>query len=262
MAKLRMAWIGAFLLASCAVTSMNQTPPADLAPGGKLRIGIMYTNPVVAARDAKSGELSGVAVDLARELGRRSGLPFELVGYETLAYMLGDLNSGNWDIAFTGVDPDGSANLVFTQPYLDSEGTFLVPAKSPLFAIADVDRDGVRVAVSEKSTLDLHLTRTLKRAQLVRAPGSGGALALFAAGKADVLAGVRQQLLVVAAKHPGSRIMDGRFMVIAQGIALPKERAGAVSYLNAFVNDVKASGFVAQAIERNGVRGVAVSGSK
>lgn len=244
------ACLAILLLASCAGTSMNKTPPADLAPTGTLRIGIMYTNPVVAARDAKTGELSGVAVDLARDLGRRANLPVQLVGYETAARMLGDINSGKWDIAFTGVDAQGS-EIAFSKPYLDSDGTFLVAGASPLRVIADVDRAGVRVAVSEKSTLDLTLTRTLKHAQLGRAPGAGGALALFAAGKADVLAGVRQQLQRVAEKNPGARIMDGRFMVIAQGIALPKARAGAVSYLNAFVDDAKASGLVAQAIERH-----------
>ncbi len=240
-----------FLTSCTLVPSNNTSPPAELAPTGKLRAGIMYTNPVVAARDAKTGELSGVAVDMARELARRASLPLELIGYETAARMLGDQNADKWDVAFTGVDPDGDGTLAFSQPYLDSDGTFLVPDKSPLRAIAEVDREGVRVAVSEKSTLDLHLTRTLKRAQLVRAPGAGGALALFNAGKADVLAGVRQQLQSVKAKNPDARIMDGRFMVIAQGIALPKARAGAVAYLNVFVDDVKTSGLVAQAIERN-----------
>ena len=240
-------------LASCAnMPSKEAVPAADLAPTGVLRAAIMYTNPVVASRDAATGELRGVAVDLARELSRRSGLSLQLVGYETAARMLGDVDAGRWDIAFTGVDPDGAGALVFTQAYLESDGTFLVHADAPLRAIADVDRDGVRVAVSEKSTLDLTLTRILKRATLVRAPGAGGALGLFNAGKADVLAGVRQQLQSVAAKNPAVRIMDGRFMVIAQGIAMPRARAAAVPYLNDFIADARASGFVAQAIARNG----------
>lgn len=255
MIKLFAAYFTTLLVAACSMTSPgNTTPPAELAPGGTLRVGIMYTNPVVAARDAKSGELSGIAVDMARELGRRAGLPVALVGYETAARMLGDLNADKWDIAFTGVDPDGDGAIAFTQPYLDSDGTFLVLNASPLRAIADVDRESVRVAVSEKSTLDLHLTRTLKHAQLVRAPGAGGALNLFNAGRADVLAGVRQQLQSVQAKNPQARIMDGRFMVIAQGIALPQARAKAAGYLNAFIDDAKTSGVLAQAIERHAAR--------
>ena len=105
--------------------------------------------------------------------------------------------------------------------------------------------------MSEKSTLDLTLTRLLKRAQIVRAPGAGGALALFNAGKADVLAGVRQQLDSVAAKNPGARLLEGRFMVISQGIALQKSRAAALPYLNAFIDEARASGFVAEAIARH-----------
>jgi polar amino acid transport system substrate-binding protein len=240
------------LLAACAMISPDsRTPPAELAPRGTLRAGIMYTNPVVAARDAATGELRGIAVDLARELARKSGLPLQLVGYETAARMLGDLNADKWDIAFTGVDADGAGDIAFAQPYIDSDGTFLVNGSSPLSAIGDVDREGVRVAVSEKSTLDLTLTRLLKRAQIVRAPGAGGALGLFNAGKADVLAGVRQQLDSVAAKNPGARLLEGRFMVISQGIALQKSRAAALPYLNAFIDEAKVSGFVAAAIARH-----------
>jgi len=254
--KMVAAVFASLLLESCAIPPVNYAPPAELAPTGTLRAGIMYTNPVVAARDAATGELRGIAVDLARELARKSALPLELVAYETAARMLGDLNADKWDVAFTGVDPDGAGDIAFSQPYIDSDGTFLVNASSPLRVIADVDREGVRVAVSEKSTLDLTLTRMLRRAQIVRAPGAGGALALFSAGKADVLAGVRQQLDSVAAKNPGARLLDGRFMVISQGIAMQKARAAAVSYLDAFVDEAKASGFVAKAIERHNSRAV------
>ena len=142
MVKKIAACIAALFLAACAVISPdNRTPPAELAPGGTLRAGIMYTNPVVAARDAATGELRGIAVDLARELARKSGLPLELVGYETAARMLGDLNANKWDIAFTGVDADGEGDIAFAQPYIDSDGTFLVNAASTLRSIAYVDRE-------------------------------------------------------------------------------------------------------------------------
>jgi polar amino acid transport system substrate-binding protein len=246
-------------LASCTTTpAISPLALADLAPTGKLRVGIMYTNPVVSVRDPVSGNLSGIAVDLARELGRRVNVPVELVGYETTASMMGVLQTGAWDIAFSGYDPK-RAGTIFTAPYIESDGIYLVPAGSKLRTIADVDRDGVRVAVSAKSSLDLHLSRSLQHARLERVPGAEGAAELLIAGKADVLASVRQQIVRVAARLPGSRVLDGRFMVIGQALAIPTGRDAGAQYLRAFIEDVKASGLVAQLMEKHGISGAAVS---
>lgn len=232
---------------------------SDLLPTGKLRVGIMYTNPVVAAKDPGTGVLSGIAVDLARELARRVSAPIELVAYETTSGMLGDLRSGAWDIAFTAVAPDHAGEISFTAPYIETEGTYLVPAASPLRTISDVDCEGVNIAVSARSSLDLHLSRHLQRARLVRIPGADAAFDLLRSGKASVLAGVRQRLAAVAPTLPGSRVMDGRFMVIAQGVAIAKERAAGAKYLRAFVEDAKASGLVLRIVKKNGIGGASVA---
>ena len=231
---------------------------SELAPTGKLRVGINYGNPVLATRDS-SGDLHGVAVDLARELARRVGVPAELVGYESAGKMFEAVKAGAWDAAFLAVDPGRAGEISFTAPYIEIEGTYLVPAGSPLCAIADVDRDGVRIAVSAKSAYDLFLSRTLKNAQLVRAPDPNASFELLVAGKADVVAGVRQPLVTNAEKLPGSRVIDGRFMAIGQALGIPKGRAACAKYLQEFIEDVKVSGFVAQAIEKAGVRGVSVA---
>jgi polar amino acid transport system substrate-binding protein len=231
---------------------------SELAPTGKLRVGINYGNPVLATRDS-SGNLHGVAVDLARELARRVGVPAELVGYESAGKMFEAVKAGAWDAAFLAVDPGRAGEISFTAPYIEIEGTYLVPAGSPLCAIADVDRDGVRIAVSAKSAYDLFLSRTLKNAQLVRAPDPNASFELLVAGKADVVAGVRQPLVTNAEKLPGSRVLDGRFMAIGQALGIPKGRAACAKYLQEFIEDVKVSGFVAQAIEKAGVRGVSVA---
>lgn len=231
---------------------------SELAPTGKLRVGINYGNPVLATRDS-SGDLHGVAVDLARELARRVGVPVELVGYESAGKMFEAVKAGAWDAAFLAVDPGRAGEISFTAPYIEIEGTYLVPAGSPLCAIADVDRDGVRIAVSAKSAYDLFLSRTLKNAQLVRAPDPNASFELLVAGKADVVAGVRQPLVTNAEKLPGSRVLDGRFMAIGQALGIPKGRAACAKYLQEFIEDVKVSGFVAQAIEKAGVRGVSVA---
>jgi polar amino acid transport system substrate-binding protein len=230
----------------------------DLAPTGRIRVGINYGNPVLAKKDPISGELSGVAVDLARELGRRTDLPVELVAFESAGKMFDALKSGAWNAAFLAIDPGRANEVDFTEPYVEIEGTYLVPSGSPIHALADVDRDCVRVGVSGKSAYDLFLSRNLKHAQLVRADSPDAAFELILSAKVDVLAGVRQHLVANAAKLPGSRVFDDRFMAIGQALGIPKGRSDGAKYLREFIEDVKASGFVARAIEKAGVRGVSV----
>ena len=232
---------------------------ADLVPTGKLRARINYGNPVLATREPASGDLRGVAVDLAQELGRRIGVVVELVGYESAGKMVEALQNGAWDIVFLAIDPGRAGEINFTEPYLEIEGTYLVPAGSPLRTIADVDREEVRIGLAAKSAYDLFLSRSLQRADLVRVPSPNAAFELLVSGKVEALAGVRQTLLANAGKLPGSRVLDGRFMAIHQALGMPKGRDAAAKYLREFIEDVKASGFVARAIERAGVCGVSIA---
>lgn len=231
----------------------------DLAPTGKLRVGINYGNPVLATRDPNTGQLDGVAVDLARELGRRTDLPVELVGFESAGKMVEGLQAAAWDVAFLAVDPGREEEISFTAPYIEIEGTYLVPPGSIIAAIADVDREDVRVGVSSKSAYDLFLTRNLKHAQLVRVYSPEAAFELIVAGKVDALGGVRQHLMANTAKLPGSRVLHGRFMAIQQALGIPKGRQAGISYLRGFIEDVKASGLVARALEKAGVQGVSIA---
>jgi polar amino acid transport system substrate-binding protein len=229
----------------------------DLAPTGTLRVGINYGNPVLARRDS-TGELHGVAVDLGLELGRRLELSVGLVGFESAGKMFDAVKAGAWDVAFLAIDPARSAEVDFTAPYVEIEGTYLFPPGSALRTIADVDNKNVRVGISGGSAYDLFLSRSLKHAQLVRAPSPESAFDLIAAGQVDVLAGVRQHLVGHATKLPGSRVLDERFMAIQQALGIPKGHAEGLQYLREYIDDVKASGFVAEAIEKAGVRGVTV----
>jgi polar amino acid transport system substrate-binding protein len=232
---------------------------SDLASAGTLRVGINYGNPVLATRDPDSGDLRGVAVDLARELGTRTGLPINLVGYDSAGKMVEALQAGGWDIAFLAIDPGRAEQISFTAPYLEIEGTYLVPARSPLRMIPDIDRKGVRVGISSGSAYDLFLSRSLQHAELVRAPNPNGAFELIVSGKVDVVAGVKQHLIANAAKLPGSRVLDGRFMAIQQALGIPKGHDAGLKYLREFIEDVKASGLVAQAIEKAGISGVSIA---
>jgi polar amino acid transport system substrate-binding protein len=241
------------------MVSISPSLISILAPTGKLRAGVNYGNPVLATRDPASGDPRGVAVDLARELGRRIGVPVELVGYEAAGKMVEGLQTGAWDVAFLAIDPGRASEISFTAPYMEIEGTYLVPAGSPLRAIADVDREGVRIAVSAKSAYDLFLGRNLQRARLVRAPNPDAAFGLLVAGEVEAVAGVRQPLAQNAGKLPGSRVLEGRFMAIQQALGMPKGGDAGREYLREFIEEVKASGLVARAIEKAGIRGVSVA---
>jgi polar amino acid transport system substrate-binding protein len=231
----------------------------QLAPAGKLRVGINYGNPVLATRDPGSGELRGVAVDLARELGNRSNLAVELVGFASAGQMVNGLKTASWDVAFLAIDRDRAEEIAFTAPYIEIEGTYLVAADSPLRAIPDVDRAGVRIGVSANSAYDLFLSRSLQNAELVRAASPNAAFELFLSGQVDVVAGVRQPLVDHAEKLPGLRVFPDRFMAIQQALGIPKARQEAAAYLRKFIEDVKASGLVARAIAKAGLNGVSLA---
>jgi len=240
---------------------MNITPAirGDLAPTGKVRAGINYGNFILATKDAATGESRGVAVDLAREVGQRLGMPFEIVAHDTVAALVDAAKTGAWDIAFLGSDPAREAVMSFTAAYLEIEATYLVPSASSLRAVADVDREGVRVAAPARANYELFLSRNLHRAQLVRAASADEAFDLLVTGKADALAGLKQALIGYADKLPGSRMLDGRFMAVQQSIGVPKGRDAGLQYLRGFVEEAKSSGLVARAIERTGARGVSVA---
>jgi polar amino acid transport system substrate-binding protein len=237
------------------------SPPIlfDLAPTGILRVGINYGNPVLATRDPASGDLRGVAVDLARELGRRVDLPLELVAFESAGKMFDAVKAAAWDVAFLAIDPERADQISFTAPYIEIEGTYLVPSGSTVHALGDVDRAGVRIGVSEKSAYDLFLSRSLQHAQLVHAPDPNSAFELIVSGKVDVIAGVRQHLVANSQKLPGSRVLEGRFMSIQQALGIPKDRDAGAAYLRQFIEEVKASGLVDRVMEKAGVRGVSVA---
>jgi polar amino acid transport system substrate-binding protein len=241
------------------MTPVSAAVRADLAPTGTLRVGINHGNLVLAQKNPTTGEVKGVAVDMAAELGRRLGVPVELVQYSSAGQMTDALAAGAWDVAFLAREPGRAGEIGFTAPHLLIEGTYLVPAGAPFARAADVDREGVRIAVSEKSAYDHFLTRNIKHATLVRGSGNSAGLGLLQAGRADVIAGVRQLLLMDQAKLPGSKVLEDRFMVIEQAMGMPRGREAGLAYAKAFIEDVKASGFVARALEKSGVRGVPVA---
>src|SRR5262249_46551844 len=209
-----------------------------------------------------SGEVRGVTVDLARELARRAGVPLEFVQFEAAGKVFEALKTGAWDIAFLAIEPVRAAEIDFTAAYVIIEGTYMVLKHSHLKVIGDVAHPCVRIAVGPGSAYDLYLTRTLKNAELVRAATGGGRamIDLFFAEKLEVAAGVKQPLVEYAKTDSKVRVMDGRFMEIQQAMGTPKGRSPAtLAYLRGFIEEMKASGFVAGALKRSNQPDAAVA---
>ena len=238
---------------------MTSAPTTELAPSGTLRAAINFGNPILATKDATTGEPRGVSVDLARELGKRLGVPVELVTFAAAGKVVEAVKDAQVDIAFVAIDPVRGADMLQTPPYVIIEGAYLVRDESPIKSNAEVDRPGNRVAVGNGSAYDLYLTREVKAATLQRAPTSPAVVDFFLAQGLEVAAGVKQQLQLDAKRLPGLRLLDGRFMVIQQAMGLPKGREAGAKYLTAFVEEMKASGFVAQALARHAIEGAAVA---
>jgi polar amino acid transport system substrate-binding protein len=239
---------------------MQISPAArsELAPGGKLRVGLNYGNFLLVLKDGPGGEPRGIAPDLGRELGRRLGVPVEFVKYEQAGKLADAVKDGKCDVGFLGAEPQRANEIAFTAAYLEIPVTFLVPAGSPLRALADVDREGVKIAVSDRSAYDLFLSRNLKKAQLVRAQGIDASYELFVREKLDVLAGLKPRLVSDAEKLPGSRVLDGQVTGVQQAVGTPKARGAAAAYLSEFVADLHKSGLVKKIAAEHGVRGVVV----
>ena len=202
---------------------------AALAPTGTLRVGLNMSNFLLTATDPATGEPSGIAADLGRELGQRLGVPVELVPYPNPGALADAATTGVWDVGFIGAEPQRANEIDFTAAYVEIEATYLVPPGSPLKSIADVDRPGIRIAVPERSAYELYLTRNLKHAELVRVQGADNAFKRFVADKLDALAGLRPRLVTDQDALPGSRILDGNFTAVQQAAGTPKGRPAALS---------------------------------
>jgi polar amino acid transport system substrate-binding protein len=232
---------------------------SELAPTGKLRVGINMSNFLLTRKDSATGEPAGVAVDLGRELARRLGLPIELIPYPNPGALADAAKSGVWDVGFLGAEPQRANEIDFTAAYVEIEATYLVPPGSSLRSIDQVDREGIRIAVPTQSAYELYLTRSLKHAKLVHEKGADNACKRFLDDKLDALAGLKPRLVTDRDNLPGSRILDGRFTAVQQAVGTPKGRNDGARYLREFVEEIKAAGVVARAIESNGVRGLTVA---
>ncbi|HMH19743.1 MAG TPA: transporter substrate-binding domain-containing protein [Burkholderiales bacterium] len=251
----------ALLLVGCA--SAPSVPPAvrdELAPAGKLRVGLILSNQVLVTKDSKTGELQGVTVTLGKKLAERLGVPFEPVGYPNPAALAKSFGGNEWDIAFLAFDPARAQEVDFSPPYMVVDNTYLVPPGSKLQSADTADRPEVKIAVPERSAPDLFLSRNLKAAQIVRVPGGAdAALEVLRSGRADAYAENAHMLSLYSERLPGSRVLEGRYTMIQHAIATPKGRPAAAQYVRQFVEQSKADGTLQNAIVNANLRRASVA---
>lgn len=224
---------------------------AVLAPRGPLRAAINFGNTVLAQRGPTLDGSGGVSVAISRELARRLGTTAELIAYDGAGDVVADAKNDVWDVAFMAIDPAREKDVAFTAPYVLIEGGYMVRDDSPLRHADDVDRDGIRMTVGERSAYDLYLTRTIRHATIHREPTSLEGIEVFLRDRYDVAAGVKASLALYASHHPGLRLLEGRFMVIEQAMVTvrgPQARAS----IAALIEELKASGFVARELAATG----------
>jgi polar amino acid transport system substrate-binding protein len=238
---------------------MSDQARAELAPTGVLRAGINLSNFLLVTGRSANAEPVGVAPDMAREIAASLGVPVTYVPFKTPGELADQAGKNVWDIGLIGAEPQRAATIAFTAAYVEIEATYMVPPGSPIKSIAEVDKKGVRVAVSARSAYGLWLENNLKNATLVQVSGLDAAFNKFIDDKLDVLAGLRPGLLKDVEKAPGLKILDGKFTAVQQAVGTAKPNVAGAAYLAAFVEKAKKSGLVGRLIERHNVKGLSVA---
>jgi polar amino acid transport system substrate-binding protein len=231
---------------------------ADLVRAGKLRVGLGLGSPS-AMKNPTTGELHGLNIDLGRALAARIGVDFVAVEYPRPGAIIEGAQTNAWDVAFVVIDPERAKRVDFATPHTQSDFTYLVPAASSIYKVADADQPGIRIAVPRGDGVDLRLTPLLKQAELVRTDSIAAAVELVRTGGAHARAGPRPALLAESVRLPGSRVLADSFAVFFDAAMVPKGHAGRLAYISEFIEEAKASGLVQQAIERAGMQGLQVA---
>jgi polar amino acid transport system substrate-binding protein len=233
-----------------------------LAPGGTLRAVYLASNPAQAVRDPASGEIRGASADLARELGRRFNVPVAIAPSANPQTVIDAVAKGGADIGFVAYAPSRTGTVEFSQTYMLVRQSFLVPEGSALMSVNDIDKAGLRVSGGKGDSVTLFLARTLKQATLVETDGTPADMKRrFDAREIDAFGANRQRLTNIMREVPGYRILPDNVFDVPQTVIVAKGNAKALATVNAFIDDVRQSGFLDMALRRSGIIGIDVAPS-
>jgi polar amino acid transport system substrate-binding protein len=248
-----------FLALSITTAFAQQKPDprvTDLIQAGKIRVGLF---PPQYIKDSKTSELRSVWVEVARALAGRIGVELIMLERPTPPAAVECLKTDECDLIFLPFDARAADAGDFSFPFIQLEYTLLVPAGSSIRAIPDADRPGVHIAAVRNHSSTMTLSRILRQAELVYADTPDPTFDLLRSGRADAMASTRNALLEFSDKLPGSRVLEDYYGANLNRVVVPKGRAEWLTYVNEFVEKIKASGLVQRAIDRVGPRGIAVA---
>jgi polar amino acid transport system substrate-binding protein len=232
---------------------------SQLAPHGVLRAGINMSNFLLVTGRTPEGDPQGVSPSMAGAIAERLGVPIKYLPFPKPGELADQAGNDVWDIGLIGAEPQRAEKIAFTAAYAEIEATYLVPAGSPITKIEDVDKPGIRIAVTARSAYGLWLDLNIKHATLVHADSLDAALERFKADKLEVLSGLRPRLITDVQNLPGARILDGQFSSVQQAVGTARANEAGAAWLRGFVEEAKASGLVAKFIEQHKVKGLSVA---
>jgi len=242
-------------LVASTLSAAAQDARQILAPTGKLRVGVYYGSPTSMVRDSKTNEVHGLSYDLGQELASRLNVPFEQVSYQRISDVLEGMKAGDVDFTVSNSTPARAATVTFSQNLLTIELGYLVAANSPITAIADIQKPGLRIGVTKGSTSQGTIPKMLPNATVVPAENYKRGIEMLEHGEIDTYATNKPTLFEMSDQMSGSRILDGRWGEEHLAVAIPKGHEAALEYIQRFVQEVQTSGLVAQSTERAGLRG-------
>jgi polar amino acid transport system substrate-binding protein len=245
----------AVALAVSAFGAFAQDAREILAPTGKLRVGVYLGSPTSMVRDGKTNEVHGLSFDLGKELSKRLNVPFEQVSYQRISDVLEGIKAGDVDFTVSNSTPARAATVTFSQNLLTIELGYLVAAASPITAITDIQKPGIRIGVTKDSTSQGTIPKLLPNATVVSAENYRRGIEMLEHGEIDTYATNKPTLFEMSDQMPGSRILDGRWGEEHLAVAIPKNHEAGLEYIRRYVEEVQTSGLLAQAVERSGLRG-------
>lgn len=250
------------MLSGCAsAPTVTSAARSELAPTGQLRVGLLVTNRGYVSKDGPPAEMQGVGVEIGRELAKQLGVGFEPVRYSSPASLLDGLRKGEWDVSPIGYSAERTKDMDFTAIYAQGMSRYIVPTNSPIRNVAEIDKPGHRITVTERSIQDAYLTANLKHAAVVRVKVGSEALALVRSGKANAHFATGSGASNLVGRRPEFRLVDGGVRSGGSALAIAKGRPAGTAYAKEFIEHAKASGMIQDAIERTGLQGVSVAPS-
>jgi polar amino acid transport system substrate-binding protein len=229
---------------------------SDLVGAGTLRAGLFLTQ---FYKDTATGEPRSVWVETARALAQRMGVRAQIVEHPTPEAAVECLRTAACDLIFLPLDARASAVGDFSAPFIQFEYTLLVPAGSQIRTMSDADRTGVRIAAVRNHASAVTLGRQLKHAEVVFGDTPDPTFDLLRTGSAAAMASARNTLMIYGNRLPGSRVLDDYYGANLNRIVVPKGKTDRLAYVNEFVEWAKGTGFLREAIDRAGPRGITVA---